>query len=151
MKDMITIRSCELDDIPMLTALEKEIFGDYGYPMPVMRQWFDICGNWIRIAESEGRTAGYILSAPSADSTCVWVLSLLVHEGFRRRGVASSLLRTLEPMAQARNIPEIRLTVAPSNTAGRSLYESCGYHEAGLEPDYFGPGQDRLVMVRVPG
>ena len=51
-------------------------------------------------------------------------------------------------MAIAKGIREIRLTVAPSNTAGRSLYAANGYHESELEPDYFGPGEDRIIMVR---
>lgn len=148
MKDTVTIRPCGLDDITKLTALEKSIFGNYGYPLPVMRQWYDICGEWIRIAETEGETAGYILSAPSADNDCVWVLSLLVDDRFRRRGAGRFLLESIEPMALTRDIHEIRLTVAPSNTSGRALYTACGYCEKGIEPDYFGPGEDRLIMIR---
>ena len=94
-----------------------------------------------------------LTTTPSLDGTAgldgptVHVAELVVTPTARRRGHASSLLARLlgeHPGAT------VTLTVAPDNTAARSLYDRFGFELQRTVPDFFddGPG---LLLVRRPG
>jgi ribosomal protein S18 acetylase RimI-like enzyme len=59
---------------------------------------------------------------------------LEVREGYRRRGVATSLLAAAEADLAALGATRVTVTVSVSNDVARDLYEALGYHDAGLAP-----------------
>jgi len=56
-----------------------------------------------------------------------WVYNLNVVPGFRRLGLARTLLGVAEGWARDRELGSIALHVSAWNDAARSLYESAGY------------------------
>ena len=56
-------------------------------------------------------------------------------------------MRQMEANQQALQISELRLTVDPANPAQR-LYYRLGYTLQAEVVDYFGPGEDRLLLVK---
>ena len=90
-------------------------------------------------------------------------MQLVIHAGVHRTGT-TSLQRALEKARpalaargivypgtetnqQALQISELRLTVDPANPAQR-LYYRLGYTLQAEVADYFGPGEDRLLLVK---
>lgn len=63
------------------------------------------------------------------------VQKLLVHTGFRRRGIARSLMKAIEAAAMRAGRTLLVLDTEQGSPA-ESLYESCGYTRAGVIPQY---------------
>lgn len=107
----------------------------------VARAWWETfprAGVILLVAEVDGRVVGTVQlhAAESANGAHRGeVAKLLVHPGWRRRGIASALMRQLE--AEARKEGKLLLFLDtregdPSN----DLYASLGYREAGRIPDW---------------
>ncbi len=95
-------------------------------------------GQVVLVAEVAGRVAGSVQLHPAwppnqpqrAD-----VAKLLVHSGFRRRGIARALMLALE--GEARKIGRTLLTLdTVTGSAADRLYRSMGYVECGEIPRY---------------
>jgi len=63
------------------------------------------------------------------------VQKLMVHSGFRRRGIGRALLEALERAATARGRTLLILDVV-SGTPGEQLYRQAGWQEVGSVPGY---------------
>jgi ribosomal-protein-alanine N-acetyltransferase len=96
---------------------------------------------------SPATTPCFAVAGRDIDGPIVHVAELVVAPGARRRGHASSLLARL---LGERPGATLTLTVAPDNTAARSLYDRFGFEPQRTIPGFFddGPG---LLLVRRPG
>lgn len=75
--------------------------------------------------------------------------NVAVAEGYRRRGVATTLIETVLDWLRERGIREVFLEVRPSNRAARRLYGAHGFEEVGRRRGYYSrPREDALVLRR---
>jgi ribosomal-protein-alanine N-acetyltransferase len=88
--------------------------------------------------------AGYICRWLTADE--LHILNLAVHPGWRRRSVGYRL--AAEVIAEARCAGALRATleVRRRNFPALSLYEGLGFFRVGVRMNYYGQGEDALVM-----
>lgn len=56
-----------------------------------------------------------------------YISNLAVGQGFRRRGIATALLKSCEQVARQWQIGELRLHVMEDNPAARALYRDAGF------------------------
>ncbi|MDE0053553.1 MAG: GNAT family N-acetyltransferase [Gammaproteobacteria bacterium] len=83
------------------------------------------------IAESEGETAGCLLTVPEwsdwRNGTVLWVHSVYVIPSARRRGVFREMYRALKAMVEASpDLRGIRLYVATENAGAQETYRVMG-------------------------
>lgn len=64
----------------------------------------------------------------------------------RKLGLGSRLLNYFEVEARKRGAQAVTLEVDKTNTAAISLYERVGYTKKHILQDYYGPGQDGILM-----
>jgi ribosomal-protein-alanine N-acetyltransferase len=76
------------------------------------------------------------------------VLNIAVHPDHRRRGIGGALVELVIEDARRGGARSISLEVRPDNTAARALYGRFGFQPAGVRRDYYGRGQDALIMTR---
>ena len=74
------------------------------------------------------------------------VLNVAVHPEFRRRGVGIFLMIKAIEEARERSASSVTLEVRRSNTAARQMYRKLGFEERRLRRNYYGPGEDAIVM-----
>jgi len=74
------------------------------------------------------------------------ILNVAVHRELRRSGIARALMAEAINEAKAKNIRLVTLEVRRSNVAARSLYRKLNFEERRLRTNYYGPGEDALVM-----
>jgi len=74
------------------------------------------------------------------------VLALTVVEQYRRIGVAEKLTLHLINVFKEKGIEIVMLTVVPTNLAAIRLYEKLGFKFVEKVDNYFGPGEERIVM-----
>lgn len=88
---------------------------------------------WVLLARVEGAPAGYALACrvPKLDPRLgfLFVDELYVLQPYRRRGVATALMRRVQALAQELGLAGVRLLVRPENAAARRLYRRLGFVE----------------------
>ena len=146
MREPLEIRRLAYSDLPQAIAIERRSF-----PTPWSLAMFvlelskpsGIC----LAALSDGRIVGYLICSRYDK---VWhVMNVAVDDRLRRRGIASAQLERLFDQAD-RPGEQYTLEVRMSNEAGILLYESFGFHSAGLRRGYYHDNQeDALIMWRV--
>jgi len=93
------------------------------------------------VAQLESTIAGFMVSRSTAVRERE-VLNIAVAPEFRRRGVASALIRSLDNS-------EIFLEVRESNTPARNLYRKLGFIDIGRRPDYYENPPEAAVVMRL--
>jgi ribosomal-protein-alanine N-acetyltransferase len=74
------------------------------------------------------------------------ILNVAVHPELRRLGVATLLMQKAITEAKAKRSQFVTLEVRRSNLAARRLYRKLGFEEHRLRRNYYGPGEDAIVM-----
>ncbi|HEY8535671.1 MAG TPA: ribosomal protein S18-alanine N-acetyltransferase [Vicinamibacterales bacterium] len=103
----------------------------------------------------------YVIRAPGARVAgycAVWMVdgelhinNLAIRPAFRRRGLATTLLREVLREAAARGCVRATLEVRRSNHPARRLYEALGFRLRGVRRGYYtDPVDDALVLWRDP-
>lgn len=120
---------------------------------------FEAAERWSRSSwESEFGDAFEVLGAQDAAGALLGVIALryggdtvdldriVVAPTARRRGVGRSLIITALVQARLRRVPEMILEVRADNEPAISLYREIGFAEVTTRSDYYGPGQDAMLM-----
>jgi ribosomal-protein-alanine N-acetyltransferase len=108
-----------------------------------LRQFFDLFGDLLVVAERDGTVIGYALGGRSSDSG--WILGVAVEPSMQGGGVGRALT---EALLDRLNSQTTSVTVHPDNTRAVTLYRRLGFEQVGLEPEYFGEGKPRLLLRR---
>ncbi|MFF7854155.1 GNAT family N-acetyltransferase [Streptomyces sp. NPDC007904] len=147
----LVLRAARESDLPELRRLDEEVFQEVAYPAFLLRQLYDMYAEHLLVLdEGEGRLRGYVLAATTALNRDSWILGLCVTQDRRRHGLGRELMTDVLARLRRDGIEQVRLTVEPGNRAAILLYRSLGFRfeppDGGLRRDYFGPGQDRMIM-----
>jgi len=79
----------------------------------------------------------------------VHILNLAVRPERRKSGVGRALVELIVREAEERRVSMITLEVRRENVAATALYRSFGFTEYGVRRNYYGPGQDAIIMSAV--
>jgi GNAT superfamily N-acetyltransferase len=97
----------------------------------------------------DDRDAGYLLGVVSADGLAV-VHAVAVHPDWRRRGVATRLVRRFAALAAGCGARAVQAVITPENAATLTLAGRFGA-SAAPSPDHAGPGAHRIVLTATVG
>ncbi|KMS68201.1 hypothetical protein ACM01_40035 [Streptomyces viridochromogenes] len=146
----LLLRAVREDDLPELHRLDNEVFESSPYSYLVLRQHFDAHADHLFVLSEGESLRGYVLFATSSDRSVSWGLSLAVARDRRGGGLGRMLMNEVLDKLREDGVQEARLAVEPTNTAAIALYRSLGFAPEGKDDnvrrDYFGPGEDRLLM-----
>lgn len=76
------------------------------------------------------------------------ILALSVEPEWRRRGIATRLVKRFLETFQRYGVQRITLEVRASNDGAISLYEALGFEKKGILEAYYGDDEDAYVMAR---
>ncbi len=97
-----------------------------------------------RAAATPQRLLGYACWWVIGDE--VHILNLAVHPQVRRAGIGRMLVQRVLDDAAARGATSVSLEVRPENASGLALYAAMGFTQIGLRRNYYGPGEDAVIM-----
>jgi ribosomal protein S18 acetylase RimI-like enzyme len=138
------IREARIEDASILVAAEKATAQTPGFlvsrPYELTRAAFERkitdvaeAGRYI-VAEQDGKVVGHALLDPMPLEAIarVFRLTVVVHPGFRNRGIGEALMRDLMDWAkQSPRVLKIELLVRATNERAIRLYTKLGFVEEG--------------------
>jgi len=141
------LREMRLDDLPRVQQIEEESYST-PWTLATFHGLFGRSDAELLVAEAQGLVVGYAVSWIVADRAELG--NIAVAAGWRRRGIAASLLEAVLEQARLRpGVRELFLEVRVSNTGAQTLYRKYGFGTVGRWRDYYTfPVEDALVMLK---
>jgi len=144
--------SCRLflpEDLPALYAIEEVCFeAPVRFSRSLMRSlaYSGDTRTWLGLVD--GIRAGFAIVGlyGENDPNAAYIWTIEVLPGFRRLGIARSLLSHLEGSARSAGATSIELHVDERNRDAQSLYLGSGFFQVGVDPGFYGLDQDALCF-----
>jgi ribosomal-protein-alanine N-acetyltransferase len=131
-------------DLPEVVAIERASFAN-PWTGPLFLQELHVGFSRTIVARRrDGTIAGYVCRWLVADE--IHILNVAVDPRSRGQGLGGALMGQVLDEAAHRQVVAVTLEVRRSNLPGRRLYESFGFEEVGARRDYYGRGEDALIM-----
>ena len=143
---MITYREMISLDIPVLAGLEKEIYPESPWSAAQFRE--ELSGvprtrKYLVALESQ-EIVGYGGAALAGDVADIHTLTVI--PSFRRKGIATQILKELESWAISKGIKDFMLEMREGNLEAQPLYEKYGYQVISRRDNYYAPEVHALIM-----
>ena len=143
---MISYREMAALDIPVLVGMEKSIYPESPWSAAQFRE--ELSGvprtrKYI-IAQNGTDIVGYAGIAIAGDVADIHTLTVVPE--FRRRGIASEMLRNLEQWALEKKVVAVMLEMREGNAEAQPLYEKYGYRVISRRDNYYAPKIHALIM-----
>ncbi len=145
-------REMTIEDLDRVMEIELEAFA-HPWSAELFRRELGHAWSTILIA-GEARPAAEARRAPVLGFVIYWlvhdelhVLNVAVAPEERRRGVARALLEEMTQRGRLAGAVLATLEVRRSNRPAIALYESLGYRQVGVRPNYYvDEGEDAIIM-----
>ncbi|MFA5353064.1 MAG: ribosomal protein S18-alanine N-acetyltransferase [Thermodesulfovibrionales bacterium] len=142
---MIQIREMMEGDVPGVVRIERLAFSTPWSEASFYSEIFN-SRSLPRIAEEDGRIAGYICVRYFIDEA--HLLDIAVDPDFQQRGVGAMLLEAIFRELRELECRNLYLEVRVSNLSARRLYEKVGCKSIGIRKRYYlYPTEDALLMM----
>lgn len=113
--------------LEMLQAIYNKTEAE-GYKENELDRFFAGTGNWICVAESNGRVEAFLsLEEHHEPEDYIYLDDFSVSTSCRGRGIGTELLKTAERHAKGKGFPQVVLHVEKSNVRAHRLYERAGF------------------------
>jgi ribosomal-protein-alanine N-acetyltransferase len=139
------IRLVQRRDVPDLLVIENAQFPEPWTKGMLLDEIQNVESRRYTVAEQKGKIVGYLGVMFVLDELHINTIGTL--PGFERRGIASSLMKEMWPVAVERGITKASLEVAVSNTGAQALYYRFGFAPVGVRKNYYErTHEDALVL-----
>ncbi|WP_226004587.1 ribosomal protein S18-alanine N-acetyltransferase [Natrinema salinisoli] len=143
----VRIRSAERADLLAVVRIENASFSQ-PWPYDAFERFLGEPG--FLVAETNGQIAGYVVAdvTQQIGRALGHVKDIAVHPEHRGDGVGSTLLSRSLGVLAARGAETVKLEVRRSNDDAKRLYREFGFDPLRRVPEYYGNGEDAIVMIR---
>ena len=133
-------------DLPQVLELERLAFPNPWTPGLFLHE-LKLSFSRLHLArDQQRRLRGYVCWWVVGDE--MHILNLAVHPDARRSGTGRALVQRVLDDAAAHAASSVSLEVGRSNEPAAALYRAMGFAETGLRRNYYGEGQDAVIMER---
>ena len=154
----VSIRPMTQDDKPevmrLLQALPEFEPSEVTVAEEVIDSYIDNpsgSGYYIQVAEADSRLNGYICYGPAPLTEGTWdIYWMAVAPEKQGRGIGSALMTFAEDkIRKARGrLIIIETSSKPGYEKTRRFHLGCGYEIIGRIPDFYAPGDDKLILQK---
>ena len=144
----LAVRRARKSDLEAIAAVENLSFDVDRFSRSALKRLLAVMTADCRVAEIDGRVAGYVAILFRAGTLVARIYSIAVDPAYRGRGVAQGLIAAAEQAARSRGARSLRLEVRASNKAALSLYERAGFTFLERKPGYYQNGEDALRLEK---
>ncbi len=153
----IVLRAAREQDFETLYAIDQACYSsDVAYSRAELRWYLSLRGAECIVAELVGRKSGRSQARQRIAGFVVTtnrrlhghIVTIDVLEIYRRKGVASTLLRCAESKMSRQGIQEVWLETATNNEPAIAFWKKHGYLSRGLLPHYYPNRLDAYAMSK---
>jgi len=142
----VNLRNATYSDLPRILEIEELSFSQpwslnsfrRELTLPFSRLIVAICD------PADNLPCGFLCRWLVADE--LHILNIAVHPNHRHTGIGTRLIEETIDEAKAKHAQVITLEVRRANLSARSLYRKFNFQERRLRKNYYGPGEDAIVM-----
>jgi ribosomal-protein-alanine N-acetyltransferase len=136
----MSIQSPILRDIDELYSIENECFGDEAFSKQQIISLTVSYNSLGLVGKQEGKILGFIFGSIYYERKELvgHVLTIDVRQDYRRKGIATTLIRELEKLFREQGASASRLEVRKDNTPGILFYQKLEYEKTGELEGYYG-------------
>lgn len=151
--DPPTVRRVDRDDLLTIHRIEKAAFPQ-PWPLSAFERYLNESGFLVAERDDskagEDRVVGYVVAdtVPNHGSPLGHIKDIAVDPDHRGEGVGATLLQRALDVLEDEDSESVKLEVRATNDRAISLYRQFGFHHRRTIPNYYGNGEDALVMVR---
>jgi GNAT superfamily N-acetyltransferase len=112
----------------------------------------DASGYHFLFAESPGEVIGYAVYGPVPATRCSYdIYWMAVRPDFQGRGLGRQFIAVIESLIREKGGRQIYMDTSAraQYEPTRRLYEACGYRQAAYLPDYYAPGDAKIIYEKV--
>jgi len=147
-KPLQELRVAKRADAIKINELDDILFGQHGLPVDYFVQGVDVFGPGLFVLEAGDEIIGYGVAAKDKNITSRGhVLTIAVNPTYHRQGLGEKLATHALDLLARCELDEIWLAVSPENHAAIALYRKLGFGIKKTITNYYGPGEDRLIMI----
>ncbi len=141
------LRSYRASDLERLCQIDRSCFPPrIAFGKREMRQSLEGKGTFAIVAETDsGEIAGFVAAArTSPDKGHIVTIDVLPQ--FRRQGLGTRLMRSVEAQLFRIGAPTMELETARENSAAQSLFKNLGYQRLTTIENYYPDGGSAWIM-----
>ena len=142
----MNIRRAESGDLAQIVQIESLCFPEEAAFPPRMFAYLIEYAVCLVACQPEKKVLGFIMGYASGKAGAVYTLD--VHPQYRRMGIGSSLISSLEEKLQRLGAETVRLEAAVERPEAIELYHKAGYRDRELVRNYYGTGKHALRMCK---
>ncbi len=99
------------------------------------------------VVELDGEIVAYSIGViPNGQKEEGWIMSVGVTPKHQGKGIGKKILNLTIESLRLSGAKRIFLTVSPDNKPAKTAYEKRGFRERDFVKDYYGAGEDRIIM-----
>lgn len=139
------IRPAEMDDLPRILEIERESFPEDPWTASMFEEELSNSLKYFTVAEEDDEIIGFADTFLMED-ICAEIFDIAVAKNARRQGVGKALMEDIIDRAADSGVDRLQLEVRAGNDPAVALYESLGFESTGTREDYYGEGEDAILM-----
>ena len=135
-------------DLKMVRRVEEECTSPtyFGLGTPKQQRNFVENGGTIFFIKEEGKVVGTTSFKP--DGKAAYLAQLAIRPQHRHKGYGTKAADLLLEEVKSWGFEKAWGPVHPDNTYSRNIWKNAGFDETDIKPNYFGDGQDRLIVEK---
>ena len=139
------IRPFRADDGPAISDILRDSVEAAQWPPESYAKLANLHGGIVLVCIANDVVVGFVAARQTADEA--EILNIAVQPDFRRKGIASALLRAALDQFLISGVARVFLELRESNLPARELYQRHGFVPSGRRKGYYRhPTEDALCM-----
>jgi [ribosomal protein S18]-alanine N-acetyltransferase len=136
----ITIETASAKLLDRLFEIEKQCFDQEAFTKRQISYLLTDYNSIALLAKENGEIVGFIITQIEVENDDLHghIITINVAPPFRRKGIASKMLKETEELLRQKSIGECHLEVREDNSAALKLYHNNGYRNIGRLEKYYG-------------
>lgn len=136
----IKIETASLKQLDRFFEIEERCFDQEAFTKRQIAYLLTDYNTIALVAKADNNIAGFIIAQEEIENNTLYghIITINVAQTYRRKGIATSLLKEIEDIFKQKGITECHLEVREDNKAALKLYQNSGYQKIGRLEKYYG-------------
>ena len=144
---MLVIRNVEPTDIFAVIKLSYETLTER-YSPSLFNYFYETFPQGFLVAEKNGKLIGFIIGTKTTEDF-VRILMLGVSATYRKKKVATNLIKRFFEIMHENNVIKIYLEVRTNNEIAIRFYKKMGFNIVDVIPVFYQDGEDAYAMSKI--